>query len=94
MKKRKMTLGKKLFLGKEMVSALHAGQQAGVLGGVNTTGTVSNCTRTSLGQEWCPGGPTYNQTEHSAAPGCACCVRDTYFQSCNNTLQGPGGNCN
>ncbi|WP_118976015.1 class I lanthipeptide [Taibaiella koreensis] len=82
MKKKKITL-QKLNLNKDTISLLTEDHQARINGG----GPIS------VGQEWCPGGPTRNQTENSAAPGCACCVRYSYVPVCN-TLVGPGGNCN
>jgi len=82
MKKKKLAL-QKLHLNKETISLLSEVHQAQINGG----GPIS------AGKEWCPGGPTRNQSEDSAAPGCACCVRYSEVSVCN-TLVGPGGNCN
>ncbi len=81
MKKKKINLNR-LNLNKDTVAALQAAQLSNILGGA-----------VSFGQEWCPAGPTRNQTENSAAPGCACCVRYSEVPVCN-TLIGPGGQCN
>ncbi|HEU4606690.1 MAG TPA: class I lanthipeptide [Chitinophagaceae bacterium] len=91
MKKKKLELQRKLFLNKEMIAELNNRQQISILGGGPSA--AGYCPNTSNGQEWCPGGPTVNQTENSAAPGCACCVLTSNIPVCN-TLEGPGGQCN